>query len=123
MCLFSNQKVPLIADKDIICYKILIPIGDKFITPYRDFIFSTNTIIEDRAEEHISEIFGVTEVTSGFFHTLSTKERVIEEVKTLQRKLPKGTRLKVFKAIIPKGTTYYVGQRSDMCSKSLIVIE
>jgi hypothetical protein len=77
----------------------------------------------DSAEEHIGELFGVTEITSGFFHTLTTKEEVLKEIKTLQRKLPKGSKLKVFKAIIPKGCEYYVGQRSDMCSKALMIIE
>ena len=123
MCLFSNQKAPLVADKDIVCYKILIPVDGKRITPYRDFIFSTNVVVQDQAEEHIGEIFGVTEITSGFFHTFTTKERVLEEIKTLQHKLPKGTKLKVFKAVIPKGSAYYVGQRSDMCSKALIIVE
>lgn len=123
MCLFSNQKAPLVADKDIVCYKILIPVDSKLITSYRDFIFSTNVVVQDQAEEHIGEIFGVTEITSGFFHTFTTKERVLEEIKTLQHKLPKGTKLKVFKAVIPKGSAYYVGQRSDMCSKALIIVE
>lgn len=123
MCLYSSQTAPLVADKDIVCFKILIPVDSKFITPYRDFIFSTNVIVKDEAEEHVGEIFGMTEVSSGFFHTFTTKERVLEEVKTLQGKLPKGTKLKVFKAIIPKGSAYYVGQRSDMCSKALIIVE
>ena len=65
----------------------------------------------------------MTEITSGFFHTFTTKERVLKEVKILQRKLPKGTKLKVFKAVIPKGSAYYVEQRSDMCSKTLIIVE
>ena len=123
MCLYSNQTKPLVTNKDIVCYKILIPIGDKLITPYRDFVFSTNVIIKDEAEEHIGEIFGISEISSGFFHSFTTKEGVLEEIKTLQRKLPKGTKLKVFKAIIPKGSAYYVGQRSDICSKSLIIVE
>lgn len=123
MCLYAKQRTPLIADKNILCYKILISIGDKLITPYRDFIFNINVLVKDEAEEHISEIFGMHEITSGFFHTLSTKESVLKEIKSLQRRLPKGTKLKVFKAIIPKGSAYYVGQRSDMCSKALIIIE
>lgn len=123
MCLFSEQKTPLVADKDIACYKILIPVDGKFITPYRDFIFSTNVVVKDEAEEHIGEIFGMIEITSGFFHSFIRKDRVLEEIKTLQRKLPKGTKLKVFKAIIPKGSAYYVGQRSDICSKALMIIE
>ena len=123
MCLYSKQKTPLIADVDIICYKILIPIDGKFVTPYRDFCFDINVLVQDEAEEHISEIFGMTEISSGFFHTFNSKEGIIEEIKTLQRKLPKGTKLKVFKAVIPKGSTYYVGQRSDMCSKALIIME
>lgn len=123
MCLFSSQKTPLIANEDILCYKILIPVDGNFVTPYRDFIFNINKIIQDKEEECIREIFGMTEVTSGFFHSFITKERVLEEIKILQRKLPTGTKLKVFKAIIPKGYSYYVGQRSDMCSKALIILE
>lgn len=123
MCLYSSQTAPLVADKDIVCFKILIPVDGKFITPYRDFIFSTNVVVKDEAEEHVVEIFGMTVVSSGFFHTFTTKERVLEEIKTLQGELPKGTKLKVFKAVIPKGSAYYVGQRSDMCSKALIIVE
>lgn len=123
MCLYSKQKNPIIANNNIECYKILISIDGKLITPYRDFIFGINTIVKDEAEEHISEVFGMTEVSSGFFHSFTTKERVLEEIETLQRKFPKGTKLKVFKAIIPKGSIYYVGQRSDMCSKALIIME
>lgn len=123
MYLYSSQTDPLVADKDIVCFKILVSINGKFITPYRDFIFSTNVIVKDEAEEHVGEIFEMTEVSSGFFHSFITKERVLEEIKTPQRKLPKGTKLKVFKAIIPRGSAYYVGQRSDMCSKALIIVE
>jgi flagellar biosynthesis regulator FlbT len=123
MCLFSSQKMPLIADKNILCYKILVLDKNQLRTPYRDFIFQTNVLIVDSAEEHVGELFGMSEVTSGFFHTLATKEEVLKEVGTLQRKLPKGSKLKVFKAVIPKGYEYYVGQRSDMCSKALIIIE
>ena len=123
MCLYSKQKVPLIADKDIECYKNLIPVDGKLIAPTGISFLVQNSIVEDEAEEHIDEIFGTTEISSGFFHSFRTKERVIEEIKTLQRKLPKGTKLKVFKAIVPKGSAYYIGQRFDICSKALIIKE
>ena len=50
MYLYSKQKNPIIANNNIKCYKILIPVDGKFITPYRDFIFSTNIIVKDEAE-------------------------------------------------------------------------
>ena len=66
MCLYSSQTAPLVADKDIVCFKILIPVDGKLITPYRDFIFSTNVVVKYDAEELVGEICGVTEVSSGF---------------------------------------------------------
>lgn len=123
MCLYSEQKVPMVARENIVCYKILIPVNGKLVTPYRDFIFNTNVVTKDEAEEHIGEIFGKTEVSSGYFHSFTTKERVLEEIKVIQRKAPKGTTIKVFKVIIPEGTLYYVGQRDDICSKALIIVE
>lgn len=115
MCLYSNQNNLLIANNDIECYKILIPIDGKSITPYGGFIFGINTIVKDEAEEHISEVLGMTEVSSGFFHTFTTKERVLEEIKTLQGKLPKGTKLKVSKAIIP----HTMLNRDPICAQKL----
>lgn len=123
MCLATTQIKPYIADSDISCYKILVPVSSSnYITPYRDFSFPLNTIITDSAEEHIVEVFGMTMIESGYFHTFNSKERVLEEIEILRRKSPK-MKLKVFKAIIPKGSNYYVGLRSDLCSSSLMIID
>jgi hypothetical protein len=123
MCLYSLQKSPLKAERDIECYKILIVLEDKYITPYRDFIFELNKPIVEDNEKVSTEIFGLTEIGQGFFHAFTSKDRVIEEIEILRRKCPKGTKLKVFNAIIPKDSEYYVGQRSDICGTSLMVLE
>lgn len=122
MCLFSEKKEPEIANRDIECYKILVPIGDQLYTPYRKFPFPTNTIVEDENKANIVELFGCYMIEEGFFHVHTLRESIIEEIKYIQRKR-KQLKLKVYKAIIPKGSQYYIGQRGDLCTKALKILE
>jgi hypothetical protein len=130
MCLYSQQRSPLIAKQEISVYKILVVFQkDKIaISPYRNFMYGFNVVITDTAEECVKPApYDYFEITSGFLHSYLTKEAVLEEVKTLSSKLKKsslqGYQLKVYKAIIPVGTSYYLGQRCDICSKSLMILQ
>lgn len=123
MCLVSEKRNPYISDKDIQCYKILIPKGDKLVTPYRDFVFNIGNVFNDKADENITEI---SErhfiVESGYFHALTSLQRAKETLNTIHRKVKDKT-YKIYKAVIPKDTPYYTGQFEDICSKSLKIVE
>lgn len=125
MCLFTSQKEPLISDEDIKCYKIVKVTKDGLFSPYRNFTITPNIPMEDTSEEHMCELFGLMEITSGFFHSITTKEAVLKleaELKRQTLKFKKKPEFKICEAIIPKGTPYYVGQRSDICSKTLVIM-
>lgn len=123
MCLVSEKRNPYISDKDILCYKILIPVRDKLITPYRDFVFNKDIVVNDEAEEKIVEINkGYFMIESGYFHALTSLQKAKETLNTIHRKQKIRT-YKIYKAIVPKDTHYYTGQFEDICSKSLKIIE
>ena len=123
MCLVSQLKEPFIADENIECYKIFIPKDGFYITPYKEFSMMTNIEIEDPNDESFTHVFGVTLVESGYFHSCLNQKGILKVVSDLKRKLPKGTSVKILKAIIPKGTKYFLGQDNDICSKKLILYE
>lgn len=121
MCLVSEEKDPFIAEEDITCYKILIPKDGFYITPYREFAMLTNIEIEDPNTEDIDYMFGVTIVESGYFHCCLNQHGINRIIGNLKKQAPKGTIVKVLKAIIPKGTRYYIGQYGDICAKKIII--
>lgn len=123
MCLVSEKRNPYTSDKDILCYKILIPVRDKLITPYRDFVFNKDIVVNDEAEEKIVEINkGYFIVESGYFHALTSLQKAKETLNTIHR-IVRNKDFKIYKAIVPKDTPYYTGQFEDICSKSLKIIE
>lgn len=123
MCLVSEKRNPYTSDKDILCYKILIPVRDKLITPYRDFVFNKDIVVNDKADEKIVEISeGYFMIESGYFHALTSLQKAKETLNTIHRKQKIRT-YKIYKAIVPKDTPYYTGQFEDICSKSLKIIE
>ncbi|MDE5888576.1 MAG: hypothetical protein K2H20_01005 [Bacilli bacterium] len=123
MCLISETKIPSTSTQDIICYKILIPVGDKLFTPYRDFPFSIGEVVVDQVEKEPSEVFGVVMFEGGYFHSYKNIEITKKKVIELQRKIPRNKTLKIFKSQIPSGTIFFEGQNEDLCSKSLKIIE
>jgi hypothetical protein len=139
MCLIVVTKTKeepkaLIADRDIICYKVLLVEKDehgetKFKTPYHDYNillgkkYTTDEetdIYLDRDGSTFSSdyVCCVWELGAGIFHTYANYEDAHNDCETFRD----GNCI-VF-AIIPKGTPYYYG---DFCgspcygSKSLII--
>ncbi len=123
MCLVSETIEPFIAENDINCYKILLSQNGQYITPYRNFHILFNIEMNDECEEKFTDVFGVRLVESGYFNSCLNKQGIIHVINELKRKLPKGTTVKIFKALIPKGTKYFLGQNNDICSKKLIIYE
>ena len=123
MCLVSKSGTPLTSAYDIKCYKILVPIGDKFLTPYRDFNFPINKVITSKDGERPFEYNGFFLVSEGYFHSYKNLTAARKKVEDLKRKLPKDKIPKVFEAQIPSGTSFFEGQSEDICSKSLKIIK
>lgn len=122
MCLISEKKTPSTSTYDIQCYKILIPVGGKLFTPYRDFLFPVGEVVVDKVDKEPSECFGVLMVEGGYFHSYKNLASAKKKVEELKRKVPKGKVLKIYHAEIPAGVDFYEGQFEDLCSKALKIV-
>lgn len=125
MCLVKNKAFhphnrPLIADKDIICYKKLRQIEETvYVTPCT-YIQVPIECIQDKVPFEATilhkfsfiwrHVFGFVDfVEDGFIHTYQEDN---------------GRRnYEVFKCIIPKGTKYFVGIHGDYASEQIIFAE
>ena len=123
MCLVSEKKIPSTNTNNIKCYKILIPVGDKLFTPYRDFIFPISEVVIDKVDKEPSEYFGFLIIEGGYFHSYKNLEAAKKKLEELKRKVPKGKVLKIYNAVIPANIEYYEGQFEDICSKALQIID
>ena len=125
MCLVKDKRYhrhnrPLIAEKDIVCYKKLQPVGDNiYITPVLDIRVPIECV-QDKVPFEATifnkigfiwrHVLGFSAlVEGGFIHTFQRDN---------------GYRLyEVFKCIIPKGTKYFVGKEDDYASERIIFLE
>lgn len=123
MCLVSENKTPSTSTYDITCYKILIPVGGKLFTPYRDFLFPVGEVVVDEVDKEPSEVFGRLMIEGGYFHSYKNVNAAKRKIEELKRKVPKGKVLKIYEAQIPNGTPFFEGQFEDLCSKSLKILE
>ena len=124
MCLFKARGVhplnrPLIAEKDIICYKKLQQVGnDAYVTPCTDTQIPIECIqdkVPFKAEILHKIIFiwrhilGFSDcVEDGFIHTFKEDDVYSSYI--------------VFECIIPKGTKYFIGTNDDYASEQIIFI-
>lgn len=110
MCLRSLYGTK-IAQEDIICYKYLTFLGDKFLTPYyrKDV---TNSVIS-------GEIWNDTEtpITDKVLNKFINFS--IGYIHSLVYSMLAPPEYYVFECIIPKGTEYAEGIDNDLCSKSI----
>ena len=123
MCLISKTDIPLIAKKDIICYKILM---EDNCSPYyyRNYIaaIKNSDIIQDKTPERIEPFGSVFKISRGFIHTYSELTNLKYELYSTQSALL--ILCKVYKCIIPKGSKYFVNiTGQEYCSKQLKFIE
>lgn len=124
MCLATESKTPSINNGyDIVCYKILVHVGGKLITPYMDFLFPVGEIITDKAPDTSFDAFGFRVIESGYFHSYKTLEAAKKKVQELKRKDKKKKEFRIYRAEIPTETPFFEGQFEDLCSKSLKIIE
>lgn len=113
MCLATNQTEPLVAKKDITCYKVVYPAkaGDGvFHSEFRNFEYSLGTRY---AEKEFPGTVAVHAVHKGF-HSYRTIE-----VARIRESAP----LVLLKCVIPKGSRYYESYTRDQyCSDTLIPV-
>lgn len=135
MCLKAHEGKK-IAEEDIVVYKIICKNTDvrngKFMYEppfeyghflYKKGINSTATELEG-IYQHCDDIDGpYTEVNFGFLHAFTNLDRAIFKMNVHFDNYGAGNRFytyHVFKMVIPKGTEYFEGNDSDICSKELL---
>lgn len=132
MCLIKDKKHhpfnrPLVADEDIVCYKVLFQyfIDSPYIlrTPYQlqpvriqvylDYQIPFTAWDEYEFRSFWRHKLGFSRVVeSGFIHTYRDNHST-----------PLGKKELVFKCIIPKGTKYFIGVDNDYASERIIFLE
>lgn len=126
MCLFKDKKFhpfnrPLIAEEDIVCYKILRQVcNTAYITPCTATLIPREYIqdkvpfkaeIINKAQFIWRHVLGFSDVvTDGFIHSLVNNPFPCFMYTT-------------FKCIIPKGTKYFIGYEGDYASEQIIFVE
>lgn len=131
MCLYKNKKHhpfnrPLIAEEDIVCYKLLQInyITDIFVTPYTKMPVPIECLknkvpfkaeIFNKSKFTWSHVLGFNNIVGdGFIHTYSLNP---PNYSTALCEC-------VFKCIIPKGTKYFIGEHEDVyASEQIIFVE
>lgn len=134
MCLYSRNKEPLIADKDIPCYKTLIrESSGVYISPVQemeyiigDFNYPLNEPKEPILDDYNAIMFGSTVyiVGDGYLHCytdVNKSEEFFKNIKENQDLYNVG-RLCVFECYIPKGSKYFISDcGKEICSDKLFV--
>lgn len=127
MCLYTKQNNPNIAQDDIIVCKVMLVWKDGSIhSPYQQLStnWELNELYINSQEISTREYWGWIELSKGFYHSYQNELACQDLVNYLNRKIKRTNNsheVKIYKAIIPKGTEYYIGQRSDFCSRAIII--
>ena len=98
MCfvIHSDYKEPLIADKDITCYKVLEEEKEKLNSPFLGEVYFIKNEEETEVTKEVPKFL------------LCDQEKITEGLhSTLESALILDFSREVYKAIIPKGTKYY----------------
>lgn len=128
MCLYSKTNTPLIAEEDIVVYKVLMHRNGKDYAPVVSDTANLQSYIykkganKARLKEDISlTLDGRTyAIGQGFLHAYTTNEEA-EKSKTRWNCCFLTVSNFVVKMIVPKGTEYFVGiDEKDICAKQLI---
>lgn len=106
MCLYTKDSVPKIAEQDIVCYKVLLHVGQYHFSPYYNKNYTDG-------KELTSNLFGAfsggeyLEVSVGL-HTYKDIESIKAEGISFYKMFPKVKKSYAI-CVIPKGTKYYEG--------------
>lgn len=117
MSLISKTNVALIADKDIICYKLVYPIYDnpiKYNSIYKHYPIEKG-LNYPKGGKTINKYDGSFEIGQGFFHSY---------VSLYIAKLSLLNNQEIFECIIPKGSEYFISEDNlEYASDKLLVCE
>ena len=120
MCLITNEPEQ-IADKDIICYKVLKVSYESnkctYFTPYQNKrVFLNKNLLASGKEEIVNNFFSFKSIGKGFIHVYSTLE--------IARKYLSNNEKIIVKCIIRKGTRYYSSYHfQECCAKKVFITD
>lgn len=121
MCLYTKQIAPKVAEKDIVVYKVL---DYNMGSPYYGLLYHLNRKITSDLNIYDSRWHLGTQLLTVEEGLHSCTKRIAAYL--IQRYLniyykKSGITYSVYKAIIPKGSKYYIGLNNDIASDALIV--
>ena len=128
MCLYTHNMIANVAEKDIICYKIMktavysgLKTDGLFFSPYMNMGWEIgNEYDHDGANfedlplnyEHRTKLY---KWENGFFHTFKSLTGAIYHTHWVNEHNTFGVPCVVMKCVIPKGTEYYEGDGAFNC--------
>jgi hypothetical protein len=102
MCLYINfNQQKQVAHKNIVCYKILQKVGDKYITPYRGMSIILGETYNSPliVEELLLKYLDASVVNIGLHSFVKKTDACISLISIHEARL--------IKCVIPKGSSYY----------------
>ena len=123
MCLRTNTKNIRVAKEDHIFYKVLIVMPDGTLrTPHTLKSVELGTLIEEKDQDnfHFMDMVHFYEISEGGIHLFVDKEDADFEAERMN-KYYHDADLKVFEAIVPKGTKYVKGEYGYELIKTVAV--
>ena len=116
MCLLTNNLYKYIAEKDIICYKIVYLQGKEIISFWYDFPYELNRKYTTQVLQPIPMPNGDISIEKGF-HSYRNLDTAKGDVW-----LSLMESLVIIKCIVPKGSEYYINSK-EMVSNQIIIVE
>lgn len=122
MCLYADiLNSELVAEEDIICYKVLDFVNGKYVSPYQrtnytEYINNFGKIFEDPTEiRRYYDLLSVDIIVydKGFVHFYTDLKVAKIAIRNTSYRIDS----RIFKCIIPKGTTYIIGKYDDICAR------
>lgn len=142
MCLKVVSNVPLKAEKDIVCYKILVdhkdedetdylkknPTMSSYTSPFFNYhiskqVLSGKALMRPKecwpASKEIGDVWTLSKgykysINEGAIHVMATLEEAKEYADWISLYFRKTCQ--IFKCVIPAGTQYYLGEDTNGCS-------
>ena len=118
MCLYTRWKKPKVATEDIIVYKILSVYSTHLASPYINFVYDLDRLYETKFTKSKSYIEKGYYIYAGFHAYVSRK---IASNADLDCNF--NTYERIYKCIIPKGSTYYISSDNKEIVVNKIIIK
>lgn len=118
MCLITNNLHKYIAEKDIVCYKIVNLRDNKIISYWYDFIYELNKKYTIPVLQPIFRKNGNIRIEKGFHsyrNLYIAKYYICYDMFNLLPEI-------IVKCIVPKGSEYYINSK-EMVSNQIIIVE